>query len=469
MTIADEPDLLHDAAQEPVEWILARFARDGYVAFDPALPAELHRAVHARLTWAAANGRSEVLVDNLLAAVPELRALLRAPAVQHVISSVLGNGFLVHPHCAAQLNPANAPTDPWHKETYGGADYKLRNHRPWWGTLFYYPQDTTVPMGPTAVLPSSQCLERLPEEADRHRTLVVGRAGLCVFLHYDLWHRRESGDGTPPRFLVKFEFARAGAPAPLEHGYDRAGIGTFLAEPSPTGPDAVVGRAHFEWLTGTRLDDLGQPSTDAARAAEMVEDPSEPSGLAAAYAVARTAGGPAVLASMLAGAPAEVARRAAYGLAGSLDEPERILAAVSSPDEVVRQLAALVVGESAPDTPAGCVAHLQSLIADPSPRVRVTAAEALGQTRVGVDAVDELCRCLRDEVLDVRHQALVALARLGPSAAHAVPHVEPLLACGDRYLEGLAVEAVARLRGLATDPFVELLMLSRWCHHGSPG
>jgi HEAT repeat protein len=430
----------------------------------------------------------------MLAGIPELQQVLRARAVDRVVTAVIGDRPLLHPHRAAHLNPATALRDPWHKETHGGFDYKPRNHRPHWAMLFYFPQATTGAMGPTALVPGSHCLEQLPADADARRVEATGPAGTCVLIHYELWHRRLPGQGTPPRFLVKFELGRVPAPAPTAPQVDADVLAAFLSDPPPAGPGATVASANFAWLAGRRLpadmrtpadsadlDDASGPARAASAAAlarahlcegdvtrlvNAVHDEYEPAGITAAYALAAQPRGPGLLADALTSAPIHVARRAAYALASCVDDPVRIATAVASPHDLVRQLAALVVAEAGARVGDGCVSHLRRLVGDASPRVRVAAVEAAGTAGLAADLVDDIAGCLDDGAADVRIQALIALARTGPAAASTAPRVRPLLSSGDRYVAGFAVEALARLADLdRADPLVETLRLSRWCPH----
>ena len=55
----------------------------------------------------------------------------------------------MHPHRHPHHNVPGSQAQGWHKDSYWGY-LKIRNHHPWWAMAFYYPQDVTEDIGPTA-------------------------------------------------------------------------------------------------------------------------------------------------------------------------------------------------------------------------------------------------------------------------------------------------------------------------------
>jgi HEAT repeat protein len=71
---------------------------------------------------------------------------------------------------------------------------------------------------------------------------------------------------------------------------------------------------------------------------------------------------------------------------------------------------------------------------------------------------------LADTDDEVRFNAALALARLGPAAAAAIPMLRDALADGNRYVAGYAIEALERIgtpEALAT--LVPFLKIARYC------
>ncbi|MDE0007850.1 MAG: phytanoyl-CoA dioxygenase family protein, partial [Gammaproteobacteria bacterium] len=144
---------------------MSSYLRDGYVVLAPdELPASFHEemfeaacAVHddARAIGGDSN-HLQVIGDNLRARIPALDRLLACDTVQGALTSVLGEGFVLHPHHfvhEATRNDQSFHQDgnlPWNERAH------YRTHRPNWAMLFYYPQRVTEESGPTEVLPGTQ-------------------------------------------------------------------------------------------------------------------------------------------------------------------------------------------------------------------------------------------------------------------------------------------------------------------------
>jgi len=93
----------------------------------------------------------------------------------------------------------------------------------------YYPQDTTLAMGPTELLPGSQYhrgdsdrahysrghIPCFGEQVDEWATLptpVLCRAGSVLVTHFDLWHRALESTTDSPRLMLKFVAWRTAHP-----------------------------------------------------------------------------------------------------------------------------------------------------------------------------------------------------------------------------------------------------------------
>ena len=72
------------------------FIVNGYLVFEPTVPEGTHEACYGRLNEiidAEANPG-----NNILPRVPEMRHVLNSPEVRGALLSVLGPGYLEHPH-----------------------------------------------------------------------------------------------------------------------------------------------------------------------------------------------------------------------------------------------------------------------------------------------------------------------------------------------------------------------------------
>ena len=162
-----------------------RFICDGVVVLDSGVAPEVHQRIYDRIQWS--NTHEFNMGNNVLPRVAELQQILDAPAVRGALQSVLGDGYLLHPHRfmhasepldeeERNLSPAGDEHRPpmgkgstansgWHRDgqiPLGRARY----HVPRTALIFYFPQDTPVERGPTrghsghasAVLPAEKRL-----------------------------------------------------------------------------------------------------------------------------------------------------------------------------------------------------------------------------------------------------------------------------------------------------------------------
>ena len=83
-----------------------------------------------------------------------LQAVLDDPAVHGALTSILGPNYAVNQHNACHYHPPGSKEQHWHKDYPLGGN--VRYHRPRLAMAFYYPQDVTAEMGPTAIQPTTQ-------------------------------------------------------------------------------------------------------------------------------------------------------------------------------------------------------------------------------------------------------------------------------------------------------------------------
>ncbi|MDF2715118.1 MAG: Phytanoyl-CoA dioxygenase [Paenibacillus sp.] len=109
---------------------MRQFITNGYLLLKTDFPKPFHEALVGQLSEVY---RSEGNPgNNLLPRIPQLQKVFDHPVVKGALTSVLGEGYMMHSHRHGHFNNSPKPGG-WHKDSYWG--YKrMRNHRPWWRT-----------------------------------------------------------------------------------------------------------------------------------------------------------------------------------------------------------------------------------------------------------------------------------------------------------------------------------------------
>lgn len=453
--------------------------------------------------------------NNLLPRIPQLQHVFEHPVVKGALTSVLGPDYLMHAHRHGHYNSEPEPGH-WHKDSYWG--YKrMRNHRPWWAMIMYFPQDTPIELGPTGIMPGTQNYETRIFDADASvgEATAVGEAGTFVLIHFDIWHRSTANLLGRERFMLKFEFMRT--EAPTEPSWDnRETEWAYLPAMGAQSPHAhqAMWRDAWYWLSG-RAEDVATAGgevvegevadlleqladeqcsrrTEAANRLSMLgnaavlhgavdaleralSDNYEPAALNAAYGLARMGetGSGALLRQLEQGA-ASVSRIAAYGLsAADASAVTGLIQSLASGREATAFHAAYALGEHAAAAQSEEVIRALTRLADnSSARLRCAAIDALGtigayRNRQGcsdTSGIEAMQLALQDTDAQVRFTAGLSLIKWGASAEGAVPQLVRALSDDNRYVRAHAADALYCVGSpKAIEALIEFLRASRWC------
>ena len=427
------------------------YLTNGYITVQTAHSPAVHQNIHRQIeTLFATEGNPG---NDILPKAPDLYQILRDPAVDGALQSLLGPSYLIHPHRHCHHNPCGSEGQGMHQDSYEN-DQNVRHHRTRWTMAFYYPQDVSLDMGPTAILPATQYYNSSEQAYEREELPLCGRAGTVTIVHYDLWHRAMPNASDRDRFMVKFLFTRMGEPrAPSWDHRD----GTWQAE--GTDPPTELCRHAWDWMRGT--DGTIAPtavSLDELRRA--LEAEAEAERLRTVYALA--ARGEDSVPILLNALCSEAKVRLETNLANAHTNPSQLdavfaLSAVGRPavphlvelldekDWWLRAAAADVLGDLG-TTASDTVPHLTRVLDDEAEWVRRNAVEALGNIGpAAAEAVPALSRRLQDSESWIRHNAALALAKIGPTATEAVPALRKNIDDEDRYARANAAVALERI------------------------
>ena len=476
---------------------LREFIVNGHLTVQTDLPRSFHETIYRKtqeLTEKEGN-----LGNNILPRVPELQAVFEDPTVRGAFTSILGENYAMHSHRHPHRNNPHSDGQGFHKDSYWGYQ-KVRHHRPRWAMAFYYPQDSPLEIGPSAVLPGTQYYDTRITKNNDDELAVSGEAGTITIIHFDLWHRAMANLTDKVRYMMKFQFVRMDAPqapewnvtdphwklenteptTPTHQGTWRHVWNWMAGESNGQTPQTANGNLtkHITMLSdddgsvrSDAADDLGMFGESGAEAIphliEALHDGYEPVRLNAAYALGAI-GEPAVspLIETL-GAEDQIMRRmAAYALA-AIGEPAipALSEALGHTEDAVRIEAAYAFAQIG-DAAASAIPALMERTKDHTVEVRRYLPEAFGGLgAMAAPAVPVLCDILASDADgQARFEAALALAQIGPAASEAVPVLANALNDENRYVRDNAVLALKRIdTPEAESALFDYLLMARWC------
>ena len=144
---------------------LAEFLDQGYLNIPLSVPYSVHdelfysgqRVYEASAREKDFEARLDHIADEgLVANCPALAPILNSPELDAALQAVLGPQYYRYNH--AFVHRAATIDQDYHKDSHLPWSVRgaVRSHRPQWAMMFYYPQDTTVELGATRVLPGTQ-------------------------------------------------------------------------------------------------------------------------------------------------------------------------------------------------------------------------------------------------------------------------------------------------------------------------
>ena len=444
------------------------FIINGYVKVKTDFPPSFHENIRQQLdTMFEGTGN---LGNNVLPLIPEIQEVFDHPIVHGAMQGVLGENYVMHPHRYCHFNQQGSEGQNFHKDTYEG-DEQIRRHRCRWTMAFYYPQDVTEDMGPTAVLPGSQYYETGESAHQQPEVALTGEAGTVTIVHYDLWHRAMPNNSDKKRYMLKFLFIRLDEPqAPL---WKRDTTDWHALGNRETSEHPELWESLWDWYNGKPNGTTnGVSHTEVDTLTETLDSDNEKDRLNATYRLGRV-GAAAVPTLNQALHSTSDARREYAGYALSLTGAPAVptlIDALQATDDTVRASAAFALADMGTAAQEALPA-LTRAAQDASQSVRRHATEGLGLIgQLVSEAMDlsETVQVLTDGLSDnhfaVRDNAARALAKLGTLAEPAIPALVAQLEDEDRYVRFHAALALKQIQTPeAQDALFDHLFTSRWC------
>jgi ectoine hydroxylase-related dioxygenase (phytanoyl-CoA dioxygenase family) len=183
------------------------FCRNGYLMLEAVVPDRINRQVLDYLDGLGVPEPTAILVEDWF-----VEGVIQNAQAAGAVRSLLGPDFRLPGLMSNHREQGPFPAAWWHVD---GGSVK----RPDLTTLqvFYYPQETTVEMGPTEVLPGSHHLLNTAR-AMGHLGRLTGSvstaasAGSIFITVYHLWHRRGESTSERLRNMLKYNYFRTTPP-----------------------------------------------------------------------------------------------------------------------------------------------------------------------------------------------------------------------------------------------------------------
>ena len=443
------------------------FIQNGYVTLKTDLPASFHNNVYQKVEEMFEDHGN--LGNNILPLVPDMQKVFDHPVVHGAMTSILGPNYVMHPHRYCHLNQPGSQGQGFHKDSYEG-DEQVRHHRCRWTMAFYYPQDTTEDMGPTAVLPGTQYYDTHETAHSQPELSLCGKAGTLTIVHYDLWHRAMPNHSQKKRYMVKFLFIRLEDPQEPSWDNDQARWQSSYNGNSDNRHQFIWSK-FWNWYRGKQngaIEDIESTRENISKLIKTLQDKNQDEALRLEAAYVLGTIGPSVvptLIEMLRDDSEDVSHHATFalGASGGSAVPALIIA-LDDTDESVRANAAFALGDIGRSAQEAAP-KLTQLLNDASEWVRRHASEALGTIgHPSEETVSALTLLLQDEHYWIRDNAARALAKMGISAESAIPALIPVLNDENRYVRFHAALALKQIgTSAATNILFDHLLTSRWC------
>ena len=447
---------------------MRNFIQNGYVTLQTDLPASFHGNVYKKVEEMFEDHGN--LGNNILPLIPDIQKIFDRPVVHGAMTSILGPNYVMHPHRYCHPNQPGSQGQGFHKDSYEG-DEQVRHHRCRWTMVFYYPQDTTEDMGPTAVLPGSQYYDTHETAHSQPELPLCGKAGTLTIVHYDLWHRAMPNHSQKKRYMVKFLFLRLGDPQEPSWDNVQAKWQSVAHNGNSDNRHQFMWSKFWNWHRGEQngsIENIDSKSEDTSTLIEMLQDENQDEALRLEAAYVLGTIGPSViptLIEMLRDDSEDVSRHATFALGASGGSAiPALIKALDDTNESVRANAAFALGDIG-QLAQDAAPKLTQLLSDESEWVRRHASEALGTIGYpSEEAVSALTLLLQDKHYWIRDNAARTLAKMGASAESAIPALIPILDDENRYVRFHAALALKQIgTPTATNILFDHLLTSRWC------
>ncbi len=440
---------------------MQKFIREGYISVKVDFPKNFHNALYKDTEELFASVGNPG--NNLLPRLPKIQRIFDHPAVHGALISILGPDYYLHPHRHCHENLPNSNEQGMHKDSLHNSRFAVddhhRHHHTRWAMAFYYPQNSPVEIGPTAIWPGSQYYNTHPPFDKADELALTGEAGTVAIVHYDVFHRKMLNSSDKNRYMMKFLFTRMSEP--IKPSWDYKGLDWTVSN----NPQEQIWQHLWNWHLGEQNSHQSviEPSIELSR---RLGSDQEATAVNAAYKLGHL--GKSGLDSLVEATISEnevACRNAMYGFSTSGILATPLLTKLLDHKEAkVRARVADTLGDLGLKAKSALPTLFEKLT-DDNEKVRHHVAEALGTIASDSQvAVEPLIQPLTDKNDLVRRNAALSLARIGQHNSPAIPALTEALNDSNHFVRAFSIQALERNQTEeAMTVLLDHLRTVRWC------
>ena len=183
------------------------FCKQGYLLLEGVVPDEINRRTISFLDKYPSHEPTEILTEDWF-----VDNVILNPQASGAVRSLLSQNFGLPIIMSNHRVMCPSPAQHWHRDgnsKYGPTLSYLQ--------VFYYPEDCSLELGPTELLPGSHFLFSLSQQMGHYGAIrgafsAAAPAGSIFVTVYSIWHRRSAASGEGLRNLLKYNYWRTESP-----------------------------------------------------------------------------------------------------------------------------------------------------------------------------------------------------------------------------------------------------------------
>jgi len=181
---------------------MAYFAARGFLRFDALIPAGLNERAMREIDGEVPSAPAGTPLSRCYSPPSALGEILRLPAIQGIIHSLVGPDPLFD----HQYVHVREPQEDAAQHLHGDSTIDLRLHFDL--QLMYFPHDVPLEMGGTLLVPGSHFRRINESDIGRYQNIagqipMVCQAGTILALHHGLWHCGRQNKSSQKRYMFK--------------------------------------------------------------------------------------------------------------------------------------------------------------------------------------------------------------------------------------------------------------------------